>query len=261
MCVFEVQRIHDESASKLKSVADPEAGAIEIRQQEFVRVGIKGVGVFDAGHQIFQFRADECVSGVCSVHVKPDLRRRASLSIAHCIRIKRKKIKLSVDNKTLPSVFALTLITLHTHPRIFLANRTDLLEIIERATGSCAECRWDEERHVAFGYIVLDRLSINAENGERDQNYYYYIEDLERKIRIFACQRYKSINCLIIFCRDAKNSTQYANIIKILYRQFNLRQLFFINSFHSRKTYTSLCKAQLVINLLQVRNKFLRILL
>lgn len=79
MRVFEIQRIHDERAGELESIADPQAGAIKIRQQELIGVGIEGVGVFDAGHQIFQFWADEGVAGVCGVHVKPDLRWKLHL--------------------------------------------------------------------------------------------------------------------------------------------------------------------------------------
>lgn len=77
MCVLEIQRVYDERAGELKSVADPQTGAIEIRQQEFVGVGVEGVGVFDTGHQVLQFWTDESVPGISGVHVKPDLHKRS----------------------------------------------------------------------------------------------------------------------------------------------------------------------------------------
>lgn len=77
--MLEIQRVHDECAGELKSVADPQTGAIKICQQEFVGIGVEGVGVLDAGHQVLQFRTDESVAGVSSIHVKPDLRKKFSV--------------------------------------------------------------------------------------------------------------------------------------------------------------------------------------
>lgn len=76
MCVLQIQRVHDERTGELKSIANPQTGTIEIRQQEFVGVGVEGVGVLDADHQVLQFWTDESVPGVSSVHVKPDLRKK-----------------------------------------------------------------------------------------------------------------------------------------------------------------------------------------
>lgn len=74
--MLEVQRVHDESAGQLESVAHPKTGTVKICQQELVRIGIERIGVFDAGHQVFQFRTDKSVPGVSGVHVKPDLRQK-----------------------------------------------------------------------------------------------------------------------------------------------------------------------------------------
>lgn len=73
VCMLEIQRVDDESAGQLESIAHPETGTVEIRQQELVRIGIEGIGVFDAGHQVLQLRTDERVPGVSGIHVKPDL--------------------------------------------------------------------------------------------------------------------------------------------------------------------------------------------
>jgi len=79
VCVLEIERVHDERAGELKSIADPQTGTVKIRQQEFIGVGVERVGVLDAGHQILQFWADESVAGVSGVHVKPDLSKKISV--------------------------------------------------------------------------------------------------------------------------------------------------------------------------------------
>jgi hypothetical protein len=74
--VLEIQRVHDERAGELESIADPQTGTVEISQQEFVGVGVEGVGMLDAGHQVLQFWADESVASISGVHVKPNLLKK-----------------------------------------------------------------------------------------------------------------------------------------------------------------------------------------
>ena len=69
VCVLEVKWIDDECTGQLEPVANPEAGTIEVCQQEFVRVGVEGIRVLDASHQVLQFRANERVACVSCVHV------------------------------------------------------------------------------------------------------------------------------------------------------------------------------------------------
>lgn len=69
VAVLEVQGIHDQGGRQPDPVSHPHCGTIEVGQQPFVRVGVEGVGVFDSGQQVLQFRADEGVARISTVHV------------------------------------------------------------------------------------------------------------------------------------------------------------------------------------------------
>lgn len=141
MGVLKIKRIDDERAGEFEPVPDPEAGAVEVGQQELVSVGVEGVRVLDASHQVLELGTDEGVARICCVHVQPHL---------------------SEEENSDPSVSSLleSLVLFISKPYawVFLANRPYLLEIVEGTAGGGAQRRGDEEGYVSLGGVGFYRL-------------------------------------------------------------------------------------------------------